>query len=180
MAVGDHVRGTSVSVIPPRGWASWPRKVVPALGTINILLGLAGIYALWAEFYIFTHNPHDFVHRAPYLDEAFHATAAVDLVCLVTIIVGGILLLRIRRSGRVICNLLFSFEIAYWLFIAALGLIPGGSGSFTPVIRSVAAAAVLGNLGMGPQMISAYPIIALVVLNLAYHRLNQKEELSSA
>ena len=71
--------------------------------------------------------------------------------------------------GVTVCNVVFVAEILYFVIIGFLwGSLP------RPISMSVAAATGVGNMGLGPQLASAYPLIALVCLNAARWRLKRQ------
>jgi hypothetical protein len=43
------------------------------------------------------------------------------------------------------------------------------------VASSMAGASGIGDIGLTPQFITAYPVIALIALNVAYHKLQRTE-----
>ena len=81
--------------------------------------------------------------------------------------IAGVLLLRMRMGGVTISNILFPTMIGYFF----LPLLFYG----TAIGRSVVAVMTIGNVGIGFQLITAYPIAALVVLNLARQRLRRAD-----
>ena len=88
--------------------------------------------------------------------------AFINLCFLALLVVGGIHLFRLRPSGVTICNTVFVGEIIYFFVIGFLW-----SALPRPVSMGVAAATGIGNMGISPQVISGYPLVALICLNLA-------------
>ena len=92
-------------------------------------------------------------------------------------LVSAVPLWRLKRSGLLLCNLLFGFELLYFLGQAFLAL--AFIGSSNQVLKglgsSIAGATGIGGLGLALQDITAYPIIALIALNVAYHKLRKIE-----
>src|SRR5882762_162528 len=92
----------------------------------------------------------------------FWAMAFINLCFLALLVVGGIHLFRLRPSGVTICNAVFVGEIIYFFVIGFLW-----SALPRPLSMGVAAATGVGNMGISPQVISGYPLVALICLNLA-------------
>ena len=67
---------------------------------------------------------------------------------------------------RRIVNAVFVGEVLYFL---ALGFL----WSLLPVSSGVGAATGVGNMGLSPQLISGYPLVALIFLNLARRKRRQ-------
>jgi hypothetical protein len=90
----------------------------------------------------------------------------VNLVLLTLLIFGGIRLLQLRTLGVGICNAAFAGEIAYFMTLGILWRAVSPS-----ISMSIAAATGVGSMGLTPQLICGYPLVALIFLNLARRRL---------
>ena len=90
----------------------------------------------------------------------FWAMVLSNLCFLSLLVAGAIRLFRLRPSGVTICNAAFVGEIFYFLAIGFLW-------SRLPVSSGVGAATGVGNMGLSPQLICGYPLLALICLNLA-------------
>ena len=114
----------------------------------------------------------------PYLLQMFYLFNALDFICLVIGLVSAVPLWRLKRSGLFSCNLLFGFELLYFFVIAFLQLTFGGSSNqvLKGMAMSMAGATGIGGLGLALQYVTAYPVIALIALNVAYHKLQSTEE----
>lgn len=147
--------------------AVWTRRIIRAIGIANLL------FVIFGGYFAVTGAPHILprLHDSPVeprVREAYCVMTLVDLCCLVALTVGGVYLVRLKRLGLRICNFGFAAEIIWFLgtsWIAlALGLL---GGRWEPLGRSIAAAGGIGGLGTAPQIITGYPVLALIFLNLA-------------
>ena len=138
----------------------WSAVTYRVFATGNVLVVLVGLLFLvptaWSVGVGAVENAPPNSHFAFW----FWAMAFMNLCFLVSLVVGGIHLVRLRPSGVTICNAVFVGEITYFLTIGFLW-------SALPVASGVAEATGVGNMGLSPQLISAYPLIALICLNLA-------------
>ena len=113
----------------------------------------------------------------PYLLQMFYLFNALDFICLVFGLVSAVPLWRLKRRGLLLCNLLFGFELLYSLANAFLQLAFLGSSSqvLKGIAMSMAGATGIGGLGLALQYVTAYPVIALIALNVAYHKLQRTQ-----
>lgn len=152
----------------------WPRIAIRAFAIANIIFGLLGLismseYPLYHRYYI------RMLSERPYLAQSFYVLAGLDFVCLVVLLLSSLFLWRLRQSGRLISNILFTFELLELMIPPALSVKLVEDGGNSAVIGdSIARATGIAGGGMMPQMIVGYPIIALIFLNIAYHCLNQQ------
>jgi len=145
---------------------TWGPRIIRAFGALNILFAAAG-------FYLVSETAPRILSRLqnsadqPCVREAYIIMTVVDLCCLVPLTVGGMYLLRLKRRGLVISSIVFVTEIAWFFGTVALGLALGMSGGRGELFgMSIMAAGGIGNMGAGPQILTVYPVWALVVLNL--------------
>ena len=137
----------------------WPGGVLVGFGIANMLYALVGLYCAIPGLLVFyTRLEPD--PQAPYIAQAFLTMTSINIVFLVCLVVTGLYL--IRRTFRVIlfCNVLFALEIVYFFGISMLWLHPH-------LGPSIGAATGIGNMGIALQIMTGYPIIALIVLNIA-------------
>jgi hypothetical protein len=80
---------------------------------------------------------------------------------LVALVVAGVLLLLVRPSCFAVCNIAFGGEIAFLVVQLLLSMV-----AKPPLSDSLAAAWGIGNMALSPQLLTGYPVIALIVLNL--------------
>lgn len=161
-----------------RRYPKWPKRVLKTLGVLHVFFAVYGLYLLVATVGFRVSWP-DVMKRTgealPYDTEAFILRTMINLVFLGAIAIAGLQLLRSRLSGTTISNVLFVAMLVYFLFPFWDLFGPGFS-------RSMGATAGTGNMGIAPQLITGYPILALVLLNLASHKLRaiQATELAGA
>jgi len=108
----------------------------------------------------------------------------MNLCFLGSLVLGGLLLLRTDRRGLRVCNFLFVAEVLYWIGTPLIGFYLTMSLTTrrwaAGVSSSVAGATGIGNMGLAPQILTGYPIIALVLLNLAFRRLARRAEVRAS
>jgi len=92
----------------------------------------------------------------------FWSMTSVNVCLLALLVVGGVHLFRLRPSGVTICNAVFVGEIVYFFVIGFLWSALRG-----PISMGLAEATGVGSMGLSPQVISGYPLIGLICLNLA-------------
>ena len=149
----------------------WPAIVIRVFGVLNVLMGLIGVAALMTSLILrlqFDPWPQDPL----YLAQAYYIRSGINLVFVVLTILGGIYLLRVQQRGWTVCKVLFFGEIAYFfvgwydfLLYWALG------DQARLILKAFGASGGTGNMGTGIQIITGYPVIALIGLSIAYARL---------
>lgn len=114
---------------------------------------------------------------APYLLQVFYIDNAVDFICLIFGLILAVPLWRLKRSGLLLCNLLFGFELLFTLAGAFLGLVFINSPHqvLGNLSWSVSGAWGIGGMGLAVQYVSLYPVIALIALNKAYRKLQETQ-----
>ncbi|MEE8199814.1 MAG: hypothetical protein V3R29_01480 [Candidatus Acidoferrales bacterium] len=160
---------------------NWPRVVLRGFGLLHIAFGVWGIYfLLWAVvgYAVRWNEPRN--PDLPYLREVFAVRTTINIVFLVVLFFAGIWLLRLRTQGVRASNWLFISFIAYF-FADSLQFIVEFSlyGDIGPVGRSIGATAGTGNMGTVPLLLTGYPIIALIGLNVAHKSFRQKKTSAS-
>jgi hypothetical protein len=150
----------------------WSKLAVRFVGALNLAYGLLG-----AVFLIDTlvrtgpriRNSSDF----PYERVVFDLQTTVNAVFLLGLLLAGYWLLRICRRGAILSNLVLSLEILYFLLSGGAGLFMLMSASPTAKSVALSMANPNGDAGIALQIITLYPVIALVVLNIARWRMNR-------
>lgn len=153
---------------------SWPRAVIRTFAVLNILLGLFGLLALLTSAYgRLRIDP--WRQDPPYFAQAYYLQSVINLIFVVTAIWVGPQLWRLRPRAKAICNILFCAEIGYFwagVIIFLVGVLHGGEASVLSHALEVSGGA--GNMGIGLQLATGYPLIALVGINIAYRRLKSQ------
>ena len=153
-----------------RFWRSairdWGKILIRSFGIANWFYGLTGSYllvdGLWRGRH-FGFGPN------PYEAEAYYFDVAINALFLLGLFLSGYWLILIRRRGAVFSNYVFSTEILFFVLSSWVALILAMSRNATAasVGMSLGAVAGIGNMGTVLQLLTGYPVIALVALNLA-------------
>jgi len=153
---------------------NWNARVIRGFAVLNV--GLCS-FGLWAMLYGFTDVGTVNTPGQPYLLQMFYLFTTVDFICLLFGLVSAVPLWRLRRSGLLLCNLLFGFELLFLTIGAALpaSFIDSSNQVLRGVSSSIAGASGIGDIGLAPQYVTAYPVIALIALNVAYRKLHATE-----
>src|SRR5260370_25914516 len=87
-------------------------------------------------------------------------------------LISGFFLWRTSRSALRLCNLLFGAQLVYWVGGAMLDVMLATSKSEWAhrLVTSLASVGGIGNMGLAQQVLSLYPVWALLLLNLADRR----------
>jgi hypothetical protein len=149
---------------------SWPAVTIRVFAILNLVLGLQGFAALINSVTLrLTYNP--WPQDPVYLAQAYYGRCAINFLFIVLTIIGGVYLWRVQRRGWTVCKVLFIGQIAYFFldwFEFAL-LLPFGERA--PLVSmALGASAGTGNIGISLQTLTGYPVIALIVLKIAYDR----------
>jgi hypothetical protein len=159
----------------------WGRVLVRLFGIANWFYGLTGAYFLVGGLWRIRHFGPPFGHPGRYPHEAsqYYFLVTINAIFVLAILLTGYWLILIRRRGVVFSNYLFSMEILFWVLEAIVSfklLVSGlyGNAAAASFGQSLAAVSGIGNMGTALQLLTAYPVIALVALNLARKHLDRK------
>lgn len=147
-----------------------PRIVLTILGVITALEALAGLFL--ASLTLGSLSIHRQVWTEivgvdyPHFYELYAVVGSTNLVLLGMLFVSAFLLLRLRRKGLFLLVVTLGMEVL--LFI---GLTIAPSSVDREFGSAIAAASGIGMVGMSPQLFTAYPLVALVLLVMAYRYL---------
>lgn len=151
----------------PNAKRNWEKPTIRAFGCANLFFVAVGVY-FQVETLLSVRRHHRPIAGAPYDIQAFYVMTALDFVSLVLLAAAGLYLLSRNRRGLLLCNVVFIYEITSFIFGVLLGLgFSMAGGKWALVGMSVAAAGGIGNMGTSPQLLTGYPVIGLIVLNLA-------------
>lgn len=109
----------------------------------------------------------------PYERPALYSSLVLECVFLLALVLAGALLFRLKRNGVVLSNFVLSAEIVYWVAYAVLSTILSLKSGPNSAGTGMAAVAGIGGIGLSVQLITGYPVIALVCLNLVSRKLNK-------
>lgn len=153
----------------------WPAMLIRTFSMLNIFLVLTGLFFLLQTALFFAARvprPDDPASFA----EAYYVRTVINVFCLLILLLASKPLWQLEPRGLRICNLVFAFEIAYFVTSAALGLSLelSDGGTRSQIAASIAATGGIGNMGLSLQLITGYPVVGLIVLNIAYRKLNKR------
>jgi magnesium-transporting ATPase (P-type) len=139
----------------------WLASIV-SIGILNIVFFAAGIWytAITVRGFLAWKSTHGW--STPHFPAVFIAMTSINAILLLSLAYSGICLLQLRRAGVILSNIVFASELIWFLLVQ--GLL-----ALTPslISSSVGAAGGVGNMGIAPQILTGYPVVALIVLNLA-------------
>ena len=150
----------------------WGRILIRFFGIANWFYGLTGSYlvvdGLWRGRH-FGFGPN------PYQAEAYYFDVAINALFLFGIFLSGYWLILIRRRGAVLSNYVFSTEILFFVLSSwvSLSLAMSRNATAASIGKSLGAVAGIGNMATGLQLLTGYPVIALVALNLARRQVDR-------
>ena len=138
----------------------WPATTYRIFAVGNVLFVVAGLlFLIPTAFTVATGTVED-ESAYPHFQYWFWTMFFINICFLSLLVVAAVHLFRLRSSGVAICNIVFAGEISYFLAIGFLWFYlsnPGGLAGATGV----------GNMGISPQLLCGYPLVALACLNLA-------------
>jgi hypothetical protein len=154
----------------------WPKSVVRLFGLLNFLYGAAGAYFVLDGLVRVSQRVQ---HLAKYRYDpiVFDVELAINALLLAGLILAAYWLVRLDRRGTVLSNYVFSLEILFWVVIAVVDLPLAMSHNRTAeeISKSMGAVAGIANMGTAPQILTGYPIIGLVVLNIVRKYMDRKK-----
>ena len=147
----------------------WGRTLVRSFSIANWFYGLTGAY-FWVEGLRLNH-----LKPNPYEAKAYYFYVSVNGLFLFAILLTGYWLILIRRGGVILSNYVFSMEILFFVLssLIALRLAMSSNPRAASIGMSLAAVAGIGSMGTALQFLTAYPLIALVALNLARRHMDR-------
>ena len=152
----------------------WASRVLRIIGMANIILGVFGLCLLtWTLLEFMRRKPHP--AGLPYFITSYYVMTTMSIACLLLLVLAGFWLKGLQRKGYILSFLVFSGEIVYFLVIGALSVALSGNQSQlgNAIDRSISGAYGIGNIGLAPQLITGYPLIALFVAIVAVRRLRK-------
>ncbi len=154
----DRVSEPSPATSPHRSWIVTLVRVFGALNVLFALVGMAILVLSWI-------NPRWESTQVPWSRSvALLVDSIVSLVFVTALLASGYLLFRSDRRGVTLSNWLFFCELGYWLAWTSVPIqIAHSYGWSTSMVTT-------------GQVITAYPIIALVALNLARRHLDRHKK----
>lgn len=137
-------------------------SVVRIVGALNLFLSIVGLGALAFQTWAFSLFPPEVVgEKGTSFPVAFRTMQWGALLLLIPLAYAGVQLLRLRVKAIALCNAIFIAEIVY---IGALWV--ARPWIFTPSLALAVRSGLL-NISFALQIITAYPVLALISLRIA-------------
>ncbi len=148
----------------------WGRTLVRSFGIANWFYGLSGAYFLVAGLRFHHFGPN------PYEAKAYYFYVSINALFLFAVLLTGYWLILIRRRGVVLSIYVFSMEILFFVVssLVSLHLAMSSNPRAVSLGMSLGATGGIGNMGTALQLLTGYPLIALVALNLARRHMDRK------
>lgn len=141
-----------------------PTYTIRAVGIVSIILACLGLWYNLSGFSSILNSEQD--PQTPYFQPAFLVMTAICSVCYVSLIILGLLFLRLKTQYRQFLLGLMIFELIYFFFLALSWAIPNRS-----IALSIAAATGVANGGLMFQFILLFPIWAPIAVYWAHRKL---------
>lgn len=125
------------------------------LGATSIFFGLLGAIFAFVDVAA-SYQRHDMLSHMGYSFRITLAGAAINVGLVVALVVAGYKLIKLDRKGVISSNFVLSAEILYWFF-----------STLTPSLSNFT------DFGLAPQVLTAYTLIALPLLNWGAKRLDR-------
>ena len=146
------------------------------VGAISLLLSLCGYCLLIAAIWRVVHRPM-FDPQLPLFRVAFFTMSALDALLLTGMVLVAVRLMKLERKAVAFYTWLLLVMIAYKLGLGVLWLLPN------PIGRSIGAASGIGSMGLALLLVYpipfVYPLVSVMIVNLARHKLTVAEESSA-
>jgi hypothetical protein len=152
-----------------RHWlaGNWANATLTLFGVLHLLFGALGLYLLSIGVRLFVSSgalDRPVETSYPYYREAFVLRASMNLVFMIVLVIAGFFLIQSRQRGVQLSNVLFIAMIVYF--------VDPFSGFFGEAFRrSMAVSAGIGDVGITWAMITGYPVVCLIALNVAGRKL---------
>jgi hypothetical protein len=147
---------------------AWRVSVIRALAIANAVFVIGGVYLL-ADALRRNYELGRMIPPEPYYAQVFYMESLLNLGFLAVLAVASVGIWRLRASGRRLCSAVFVGEILYWISTTAIAMAILYCGGVLGLLgQALAATGGTGNMGIAPQIFTGYPVIALVILNLAF------------
>ncbi|MBI3405097.1 MAG: hypothetical protein HY046_06525 [Acidobacteria bacterium] len=155
----------------------WAFITVRAFAVFNALFGGLGLALLADGLFRFFFMGRAFYNEA-YYPEVFLIKTTINLICVLMLLVAAVFLWRLERRGLLLSNSVFCLELVYFIFVDSWleqWLMMSGNERAQAIGHAIGATGGTGNMGIAPQIITGFPVMGLILLNLAYSRLGYKE-----
>jgi hypothetical protein len=152
----------------------WGRLLVRSFGVLHLVYGAIGTLFLLDALVRISRNNIQF-GKYPYERQVYFFNIGLEVLFVGALIIAGVRLIHLSRRGVILSNCVFLIEIASWLAYSwfSLGLTMHG-GRAAALGMSMGAVAGIGGMGTAAQLVTGYPLIALVGLNIARRHLDRQ------
>jgi hypothetical protein len=151
--------------------------IVTVFGIANFLFAVWGgrfAYETVHNYYRATTRSSNPVVVTHSFAVTFFTLTWINVIFLCLLICAGVFLLRFRLNGITFCMTVFAAEIGYFILTGPLSM--SGLSWF----KDVGGAEGVGNMGLGPQILTGYPLIGLIILFLVRRNLRRDPEAKSS
>jgi hypothetical protein len=138
----------------------WPATTYRTFAVLNVLFVIFGLLFLIPTAYTVAYGTVEDASSYPHFKYWFWTMFFINICFLTLLVIAAIYLFRLRPTGVTICNIVFVGELSYFLAIGVLW-------SYLSNPSGIAGATGVGNMGVSPQVLCGYPLVALACLNLA-------------
>ena len=139
---------------------NWRVLIYRLFGVLNLLFAAIGAFFEASSITAVRAGVLANTSDAPYFLAFFWIMFALNFCFFGLLALGGVYLLRLKNWGVTISNIVMTAEIVYFPLIGVAW------SSFSKTMSmSVAGATGIANVGIGFQLITAYPLFALGCLN---------------
>jgi hypothetical protein len=154
-----------------------PKMILRILSVFTLLEGFAGILAVAFQSYMVPLDQEVLgkVVSQPYIHSPalLYSTAFLNLIFAVMLIFAGTFLWKLKRSGLMllVCTLLA--EVLYFVCISGVTMYLHRSSNEASreLSKTIAALTGVGNFFLGLQLLTAFPIVAGILIFFAYRYL---------
>jgi hypothetical protein len=152
------------------------KRLMQGVGAISLLLSLCGYCLLIAAIWKVLHQQM-FDPQLPLFRAAFLAMSVLDALMLTGMVLVAVRLMKLERKAAANYTWLMLAMIAYKSGLGVLWLLPD------PIGRSIGAASGIGSMGLALLLLYpipfVYPLVSVMSVNLARHKLTVAEESSA-
>ena len=153
------------------------RAILRVLSVLSLLEGAMSLLAVMAQLFLIPFDQQaveKFVTR-PYAHAAtlLYLMASMNLVFAVALFVAGVFLWRLRRKGLLLLVCTLIGEAAYFMSLSGVVMFlhRSADGASRELSRTISALTGVGNFALGLQLVTAFPIVAGVLIFFAYRYL---------
>jgi hypothetical protein len=141
------------------------RVVVRVIGVLNLIFAILGF--LFMGMSLLGYGLRQAKIKAlpfysPYLGVFYIIFTVINLFFLIGLCITGVQLLKQAKKAIFLSSLLFICEVAYFFLLRFIG--SSNIISNQQVSKGICGATGIGNMGLSMQLITYYPVIALVLL----------------